>query len=73
MQVTNFIRQQQLFNASAADISVIYVNILVIYFVIAQVINGAFRLAERRLERRYRGGEAEVPAPPNEPIPGLSK
>ena len=73
MQVTNFIRQQQLFNASASDISVIFVNVLVIYFVLAQVINGLFRLAEWRLERRYRGGDAEVPAAPHEPIPGLSK
>ena len=73
LQAGNFIRQQQLFDASAADISVIYVNVLVVYFVLAQVINGAFRLAEWRLERRYQGGEAVVPAPSNEPIPGLSK
>ena len=73
LQAGNFIRQQQLFNASAADISVIYVNVLVIYFVLAQLINGAFRLAEWRLERRYQGGDAEVPPPGNEPIAGLSK
>lgn len=73
MQVTNFIRQQQLFNASASDISVIFVNVLVIYFVLAQVINGLFRLAEWRLERRYQGGDAEVPAAPHEPVAGLSK
>lgn len=73
MQSTNFIRQQQLFNASASDISAIFVNVLVIYFVLAQLINGAFRLAEWRLESRYRGGEAEVPAPSHEPTPGLTK
>ena len=73
MQAGNFIRQQQLFNASAADITVIFVNILVIYFVLAQLINGAFRLAEWRLEKRYQGGEAEVPTPSHEPAPGLSK
>lgn len=73
LQVTNFIRQQQLFNASASDISVIFVNVLVIYFVLAQIINGLFRLAEWRLERRYRGGDAEVPAVSHQPVPGLSK
>jgi polar amino acid transport system permease protein len=73
MQSTNFIRQQQLFNASAADISVIFVNVLVIYFVLAQLINGAFRLAEWRLEKRYQGGDADVPAAPHEPTAGLTK
>jgi polar amino acid transport system permease protein len=73
MQSTNFIRQQQLFNASASDISVIFANVLVIYFVIAQLINGAFRLAEWRLEKRYQGGDAEVPAAPHEPMAGLTK
>ena len=73
MQATRNIRQQQLFDASAADYTVLFVNVLVIYFVLAQVINGGFRLAEWRLERRYRGGEAEVAAPSHEPIAGLTK
>ncbi len=60
MQTTRNIRQQQLFDASAADLTVLYVNVLLLYFVLAQVINGVFRLLERRLERRYRGGEAIV-------------
>ncbi|MDE0805165.1 MAG: amino acid ABC transporter permease [Acidimicrobiales bacterium] len=73
MQSTNLIRSQQLFSDSASDQTVIFVNVLVIYFVLAQLINGAFRLAEWRLERRYQGGEAEVDAPGFEPTPGLTK
>ncbi len=60
MQATLNIRQQQLFSAGAADRTVLFMNVLVIYFVLAQVINGLFRLAERRVERRFAGGEAEV-------------
>lgn len=73
MQATRNIRQQQLANASAADMTVIFVNVLVIYFVLAQLINAAFRFAEWRLERRYRGGDAGIPAPSSEPIAGLTK
>ena len=58
MQTTRNIRQQQLASGSAADQTVLFMNVLVIYFVIAQVINLAFRLAERRLEKMYEGGEA---------------
>ncbi len=36
---------------------ILFLNALVIYFVIAQVINGLFRLVERGVERRYEGGE----------------
>lgn len=61
MQATRNIRQQQLFNASAADLTVLFANVLVIYFVLAQVINGVFRLAEWRLNKRFEGGEAELP------------
>ncbi len=73
MQATRLINQQRLFTQSASDLTALYLNVLVIYFVLSQVINGAFRLAERRLERRYRGGEAEVPAAPTAPVPGLTK
>ncbi len=55
MQATRNIRQQQLFDASAADLTILFVNVLVIYFVMAQVINGIFKLAEWRVERRYEG------------------
>lgn len=73
MQSTNLIRQQQLFNASAADLTVLFVNALVIYFVLAQVINGAFRLLERRLESRYeprRGPLPDVGGPSRAGVPG---
>jgi polar amino acid transport system permease protein len=73
MQATRLINQQRLFTQSAADLTVLYVNVLVIYFVLAQLINAAFRLAEWRLEKRYQGGEAAVPAAPTEPVPGLTK
>ena len=73
MRATNTIRNQRLVDATGADITVIFVNTLVIYFVLAQVINGLFRLGEWRLAKRYRGGEAEVEAAPHEPIAGLTK
>lgn len=73
MQATRLINQQRLFTQSAADLTVLYVNVLVIYFLMSQVIALLFRLAERRVERRYRGGEAEVEAPASEPIAGLTK
>ena len=73
MRATNTIRNQRLIDASGADVTVIFVNALVIYFVLAQIINGLFRFAEWRLEKRYQGGAAEVEAAPREPIPGLTK
>lgn len=53
MQSVNLVRQQQLFAESAADITVLFITALVIYFILAQIINGIFRYFERRLERRY--------------------
>jgi len=53
MQVVRNIRQQQLAAASAADMTVLFMNALVIYFILAQIINGAFRFGEWRLNRRY--------------------
>ena len=73
MAATRTIRNQRLVDASGADVTVVFVNALVIYFVLAQIINGLFRLAEWRLEKRYQGGEAEVEAATREPIPGLTK
>jgi polar amino acid transport system permease protein len=64
MQATNNIRQQQLFNASAADQTVLYMNALVIYFVIAQLINGLFKVAEWWFERRYEGRAPDLPELP---------
>ena len=40
------------------DYFVFALNALVMYFIIAQVINAVFRLLERRVERSYAGGEA---------------
>jgi polar amino acid transport system permease protein len=36
--------------------AILFLNALVIYFVLAQIINGLFRLAERRVEGRFEGG-----------------
>lgn len=75
MQVTSNIRSQQLASESAGGLTVIFVNALVIYFVIAQIINLLFRLAEWRLERRFQGGQAELPGSVETQglIPGVSK
>jgi len=73
MQATNLIRSQQLFSESASDQTIIFVNVLLIYFVLAQLINGAFRLAEWRLNKHYQGGDAEVPEPAHAPTAGLTK
>lgn len=61
MQVTRNITQQQLAEG-VVGITALYVNVLVIYFVFAQVINGLFRLGELLLERQYRshGDELET-------------
>jgi polar amino acid transport system permease protein len=40
------------------DTPILYLNALVIYFVLAQVINGLFRLGERWIDRKYEGGAA---------------
>jgi polar amino acid transport system permease protein len=61
MQSTRNIRQQQLAAASATDLTVLFVNTLLIYFVMSQVVATLFRYFEGRLERRY---EAR-----NEPLP----
>jgi hypothetical protein len=36
------------------SVPALFVNTLLVYFVVAQVVNGLFRLAEWRMERRYR-------------------
>lgn len=74
MQAASNIRQQQLFAGSGASLTVIYFNALVMYFVMAQVINLLFRLAERRVEKRFAGGEAIVAdAAELAEIPGVTK
>lgn len=49
----------RLLDRPAMSTVALFVNALVIYFVLAQLINGLFRLVEHRVERRYRtrGGE----------------
>jgi polar amino acid transport system permease protein len=46
-----------------AGVTALFINVLIIYFVVAQVINGLFRLGERRLESRFqqREGRAAIP------------
>jgi polar amino acid transport system permease protein len=43
---------------------ILYVNALLIYFVIAQIINGVFRYFERRTEARYESRNRPLPAEP---------
>jgi polar amino acid transport system permease protein len=53
--------------AGVAGVTTLFVNVLLIYFVVAQVINALFRSAERQLGRRYeerRGRRADtIPEP----------
>lgn len=64
MQATRGIIQTQL-AAGVAGVTVLFVNVLVIYFVVAQVVAALFRFAERRLARRFeqRQGRAAVSLP----------
>jgi polar amino acid transport system permease protein len=73
MQATRLLNQQRLFTDSAADLTALYANVLVLYFLLAQLINGAFRLAEWRLEKRFQGGEAAIPPSTTTPVPGVTK
>lgn len=75
MQTTSNIRSQQLASESPGGLTVIFVNALLIYFVLAQIINALFRVAEWRLERHFQGGEAELSATleTDSLIPGVSK
>ncbi|QGG94487.1 amino acid ABC transporter permease [Actinomarinicola tropica] len=74
MQTASNLWQQQLFAGEGASRPTLYFNALVFYFVIAQVINALFKLAERRVERRFAGGEAEVVEDEElEEIPGVTK
>ena len=64
VQVRNFIRGQQLASGTINDVSLLF-NILLIYFVVAQVINGLLRLAEAAVARRYRGRTGDLPTLPS--------
>jgi len=47
----------------ALGVTVLFINVLFIYFILAQGVNGLFRLAERVLDRRFeqRTGRSAVP------------
>jgi polar amino acid transport system permease protein len=62
MQATRNLIQAQLAEG-VAGVTILFVNVLVIYFIIAQIINGLFRLGEWRLRKQYeqRSGRAAVP------------
>lgn len=65
MQATRNLIQQQLADG-VSGVTTLFVNVLVIYFIISQVINGLFRLGEWRLNRRFeeRRGRAAVATSP---------
>ncbi|MBO0610039.1 amino acid ABC transporter permease [Myceligenerans salitolerans] len=57
MQMARNIRQQQLADAVGTQ-PVLFLNVLVLYFILAQVINLLFKVAEAWLAKRYEGGPA---------------
>jgi polar amino acid transport system permease protein len=64
MRVTSNLEASML-AGGVIGVTVLYVNVLVIYFVLAQIINGLFRLGERALDKRFeqREGRAALPIP----------
>jgi len=52
MQQTRNLIQMQLAEG-VVGVTTLFVNVLVIYFLVAQVVNGLFRLAERRVNLRF--------------------
>jgi polar amino acid transport system permease protein len=50
-------------NPDAPSAAMLFLNLLVIYFVLAQIINGLYRLAEWRVNRRFEGARDEVELP----------
>lgn len=60
MGMADNIRQQQLADAEGTRL-VLLLNVLVLYFVLAQVINGLFRFWEWRVNKRFQGGPALAP------------
>ncbi|GAB4084948.1 ectoine/hydroxyectoine ABC transporter permease subunit EhuC [Myceligenerans cantabricum] len=57
MQMARNIRQQQLADAAGTQ-PILFLNVLVLYFILAQAINLLFKLAEAWSARRYEGGPA---------------
>ncbi len=64
MQTTRNLAQQQL-AGGVAGVTTLFLNVLIIYFVVAQLINLLFRSGERRLNKRFvrRTGSAAVAVP----------
>jgi polar amino acid transport system permease protein len=58
MQTVNNIRQFQIAEGAVAGLTALFLTVLVMYFVLAQVINLIFRLAERYYNKRFEGGTA---------------
>jgi polar amino acid transport system permease protein len=59
------LRTSQVVSETPAGTPILYLNALVIYFVLAQIINGLFRLAERRVERRFQARTSDLPGAPS--------
>lgn len=51
-------------NPDAPEDAILFLNVLIVYFVVAQIINGLFRLAEWRVNRRFQqaGRAVELPS-----------
>ncbi|MDX1658525.1 MAG: amino acid ABC transporter permease [Nitriliruptorales bacterium] len=62
-QVFN-LRQTTLAGDAPVSLSVLLFNALIIYFILAQVINAGFRYAERRLEARYEPRQPDIAGTP---------
>jgi polar amino acid transport system permease protein len=65
MQSSRNLIQQQL-REGVSGVTILFINVLLIYFVVAQIINALFRFLERRLERRYRARSGELPQIPSD-------
>lgn len=60
MQMANNIRQQQLAEATGTQ-PILYLNVLVLYFILSQIVNALFRFAEWRVNKRFQGGPTLSP------------
>ncbi|QYJ05319.1 amino acid ABC transporter permease [Nocardioides panacisoli] len=73
MGMANNIRQQQLANASGS-LPILYLNVLVLYFILSQVVSIAFRFLEWQNTKRFKGGPTlsadELPASIRSQQPG---
>ena len=49
----------RILSSNPVDTPILYLNALVIYFLLAQIVNGVFRLGERWVERKYEGDRVD--------------